>query len=620
MTTKTQTIDWWLDSLEDVKPVSDGWSAKCPAHHDLKNSLHLTKQGDGVVVHCFAGCRYEDIVEKIESRPKLMITRVPAKTVGGKSARDWWESYTGVSAEEWESWGVSFDGSNITFHWGPGTAKKVRKSGTKEFNWSPSGSRPPLWPVIPPELPREIWVSEGESDGGVLRHLGFAAFALTKGANSSPSQAVWEELKRRGAGIVFVCLDLDSAGDEGSRTLIEEITSAGLECRKVRLETVVDPLLGEKDVRDFWLRNADEETCRELLRKATSLLTEHKLQKVSLDEFLKSSVESQHWTVDGVWLEETIGMIVGSPKMGKSWLAMDLGLSVASGRPFLGEFEVTSPGPVAYVPKEDPSHLLYDRLAKVASSKGLGGSVDGLHIELPTKTGAVPFYVDLTRSFTFEEDAVAALFSWLYRIKEQHGALSMVILDPILRMMAGIDEYRATEVGGSVFRVAEQIQSTFGSSVCLVHHRGKGQTVGKSSYGSIGFHAFSEATLYIGGDEAKPDDWRVVKGEYKSAPDSQWAYRFPQLDEEYEVEVDRDPTSHQVTVTAVDMSDAILVTLKSSPSGLSVDEITTALDGPSHYTVRNLLKELEMKGLISRQQGKGAGGTRGPKKDLWVAS
>src|SRR5580658_345522 len=52
---------------EPVAGYEDGsWSSKCPAHDDSSPSLSINLAGDGrLLLHCFAGCRVEDIVETL---------------------------------------------------------------------------------------------------------------------------------------------------------------------------------------------------------------------------------------------------------------------------------------------------------------------------------------------------------------------------------------------------------------------------------------------------------------------------------------------------------------------------------------------------------------------------
>lgn len=51
-----------LDRLEKVKQVKpDSWLACCPAHDDRSPSLAITDKGDRALLHCYAGCTFDEI-------------------------------------------------------------------------------------------------------------------------------------------------------------------------------------------------------------------------------------------------------------------------------------------------------------------------------------------------------------------------------------------------------------------------------------------------------------------------------------------------------------------------------------------------------------------------------
>ena len=73
------------------------------------------------------------------------------------------------------------------------------------------------------------------------------------------------------------------------------------------------------------------------------------------------------WAVQGM-VPEGVMFLAGAPKVGKSWLALDMALAVASGREFLGRLPVDS-GQVLYLALEDTGRRLQDRLGKVLNGK-----------------------------------------------------------------------------------------------------------------------------------------------------------------------------------------------------------------------------------------------------------
>jgi RecA-family ATPase len=48
--------------------------------------------------------------------------------------------------------------------------------------------------------------------------------------------------------------------------------------------------------------------------------------------------DEQTWLIEGLWSAQAVGIIGGEPKCGKSFLALDLAVSVASGTACLRHF------------------------------------------------------------------------------------------------------------------------------------------------------------------------------------------------------------------------------------------------------------------------------------------
>ena len=58
------TVRELLRRLERVSKTHTGWMARCPAHEDKDPSLSISLGEDGrLLVHCFAGCSNEQIVQ-----------------------------------------------------------------------------------------------------------------------------------------------------------------------------------------------------------------------------------------------------------------------------------------------------------------------------------------------------------------------------------------------------------------------------------------------------------------------------------------------------------------------------------------------------------------------------
>jgi hypothetical protein len=52
------------------------------------------------------------------------------------------------------------------------------------------------------------------------------------------------------------------------------------------------------------------------------------------------------WLIQGIWPADAYGVLAAQEKAGKTWAALDLAVSVATGQPWLDHFACPSPGPV----------------------------------------------------------------------------------------------------------------------------------------------------------------------------------------------------------------------------------------------------------------------------------
>jgi RecA-family ATPase len=51
---------------------------------------------------------------------------------------------------------------------------------------------------------------------------------------------------------------------------------------------------------------------------------------------IRPTPPTDRWLVEGLWAWPAVGFIGGTPKASKTWLALELAVAVASGRPCLG--------------------------------------------------------------------------------------------------------------------------------------------------------------------------------------------------------------------------------------------------------------------------------------------
>jgi RecA-family ATPase len=80
---------------------------------------------------------------------------------------------------------------------------------------------------------------------------------------------------------------------------------------------------------------------------------------------------AQRWLVEQLWGDSSVGVIGGAPKCSKTWLGLDLALSVATGTACLGSYAVARPGPVLIYLAEDALPVVRERVEGMARHRGL---------------------------------------------------------------------------------------------------------------------------------------------------------------------------------------------------------------------------------------------------------
>jgi len=191
--------------------------------------------------------------------------------------------------------------------------------------------------------------------------------------------------------------------------------------------------------------------------------------------------ETHRWLIEGLWADEAVGIVGGQPKCGKSFLALDLAVAVASGAPALRRFPVPRPGPVLLFAAEDPLHVVRDRLAAIA--QGAGVDFDTLDVHVITQP---------TLRLDLETDRV--------RLHQTVAALRprLLVLDPLVRLHR-IDENAAGEVA-PLLASLRTLQRQLHTAVLVVHHARKGgdrRRPGQALRGSSELHAWGDSNLYL---------------------------------------------------------------------------------------------------------------------------
>jgi hypothetical protein len=91
-----------------------------------------------------------------------------------------------------------------------------------------------------------------------------------------------------------------------------------------------------------------------------------KVQPFTAADLMRMQLPEPRWAVEGI-VPEGLTILAGKPKLGKSWLALNLALAVASGGLALGQIAVEA-GDVLYLALEDTRRRLKNRLTRMLSA------------------------------------------------------------------------------------------------------------------------------------------------------------------------------------------------------------------------------------------------------------
>lgn len=202
-----------------------------------------------------------------------------------------------------------------------------------------------------------------------------------------------------------------------------------------------------------------------------------------------------HWAVEDWLPDASITFLVSPPESYKTWLLLDLAVSVSAGVPFLGEFRVNDPGPTLIIQQEDSHTGLTDRLALIVEHKlGAVADIDGDEWQVPAMPD-LPIYVHPSRMLRFDNERVLEeLEAQIQEIRPK-----VILIDPLYSTTSSVDGYMADLANQMM--VLKTWRDKYGCSFLIAHHSKKNvdpdSTAREDSWGSQFLNAFLEAGWQI---------------------------------------------------------------------------------------------------------------------------
>jgi len=184
---------------------------------------------------------------------------------------------------------------------------------------------------------------------------------------------------------------------------------------------------------------------------------------LSVQELVCRYTDLRRPVIHGLLREGEVMNIIAPPKTGKSWLATDLALAVATGRPWLNTFE-TVKGDVLIVDNELHPETTAHRIPKVAEARSLALDAYAARVWVQNLRGQLRDLVAMGPYF----EAIAP------------GRYKLVILDAFYRFMPKETSENDNATTAMLYNHLDRHAARLGCSFVLIHHASKGNQSGKA--------------------------------------------------------------------------------------------------------------------------------------------
>lgn len=219
--------------------------------------------------------------------------------------------------------------------------------------------------------------------------------------------------------------------------------------------------------------------------------------------------EGVSWLVEDWLPDKSITFLVSPPESYKTWILLDLAVSVATGEPFLGNYTVNETGPTLIIQQEDAHTGLTDRLALIIEQKmGLTTDLDSDTWQVPTMPD-IPVYIHPSRMLRFDNKKV------IEEMERQIEELKpkVILIDPLYSTTSSTDNYMSDLANRMM--VLKTWRDKYGCSFVIAHHSKKNldpdSTAREDSWGSQFLNAFLEAGWQIRRNPKLPTNEVIVR-------------------------------------------------------------------------------------------------------------
>jgi hypothetical protein len=179
---------------------------------------------------------------------------------------------------------------------------------------------------------------------------------------------------------------------------------------------------------------------------------------IPFTEMLNRDVKPD-WLIKGFLDKGSLSLIFGESGSHKSFLALGMGLSIATGKNWQW-YETGEPTPVFYIAGEG-----FAGISKRLKAWKIHNLPEGDY-------GDIPFYTSNMAAEFLNEDSAKAVTSAINELSNEHGAPGLVILDTLARNFGPGDENSTADMSAFISAIDRHLKEPLRCSVLIVHHSG----------------------------------------------------------------------------------------------------------------------------------------------------
>ncbi len=298
------------------------------------------------------------------------------------------------------------------------------------------------------QLDKPVIVSEGEKAMQGAKRIYEGDVCCWHGGVNAWKKADWSPIYGRE---VWFWADNDEAGVKCANEIARELKANGC---KVKVIEAPEHFADKDDLWDAAERNDfTHDTLVKYIKSYKEKKEKGSITFTRADEVL-TQVTNPKWLIKDVCEQESLMQIWGSPKSGKSFVAIAMSCAIASGQDFYGNKAYKKP--VLYICGE--------------GQRGVKRRLSAWQQAQYSLTG-IPLYLSDRAVRIGDKDDFERLTQEIEAIKAIEGDIGMIVVDTFQRNFGGGNENSAEDVGNFIHQL-DGLIAAYGCNVCIVHHSG----------------------------------------------------------------------------------------------------------------------------------------------------